>query len=61
MTPIHELINRIRWDEAFVKGDFVLATMTERITNYPGTVSADLSYPERSFFLSGHKSGWLTS
>lgn len=24
MTPIHELLNRIQWDEAFSKGDFVI-------------------------------------
>lgn len=24
MIPIHELINRIRWDEVFAKGDFVI-------------------------------------
>ena len=24
MIPIHELINRIRWDEAFAKGNFVI-------------------------------------
>lgn len=24
MTPIHELLNRIRWDEAYAKGDFVI-------------------------------------
>ena len=24
MIPIHELLNRIRWDEAFAQGDFVI-------------------------------------
>jgi len=24
MTPIHELLNRIRWDRAFAEGDFVI-------------------------------------
>ena len=24
MIPIHELLNRIRWDEAFAKGSFVI-------------------------------------
>lgn len=24
MTPIHELLNRIRWDESFAAGDFVI-------------------------------------
>lgn len=24
MTPIHELLNRLRWDAAFAKGRFVL-------------------------------------
>lgn len=25
MQPIHELLNRIRWDEEFAKGDFEIA------------------------------------
>ena len=24
MIPIHELINRIRWNEAFAKGNFII-------------------------------------
>ncbi len=24
MTPIHELLNRIRWDRAFAQGEFII-------------------------------------
>lgn len=38
MTPIHELLNRIRWDEAFGKGDFVIGYLDrveDRIIHVP--------------------------
>jgi uncharacterized protein (UPF0248 family) len=38
MIPIHELINRIRWDEAFAKGYFVIGyydRKNKKITRTP--------------------------
>ncbi len=32
MTPIHELLNRIRWDPEFAKGDFTLGYF-DRVEN----------------------------
>lgn len=61
MIPIHELINRIRWDEALAKGNFIIGYYDRKNKNYPGAVSADPPHPGRSFFLSGHISGWFAS
>jgi len=38
MIPIHELLNRIRWDQEFAKGEFVLGYydhVEDRIINVP--------------------------
>ncbi len=38
MIPIHELLNRIRWDEAYGKADFVIGyydRMEDRILTVP--------------------------
>ncbi len=48
MTPIHELLNRVRWDPEFSKGDFQLGyydRAEDRIIRVP---LKELSFPEDS-------------
>ncbi|MBE0540111.1 MAG: DUF504 domain-containing protein [Verrucomicrobia bacterium] len=48
MVPIHELLNRIRWDPEFAKGDFQLGyydRAEDRIIQVP---LKEITYPEDS-------------
>lgn len=50
MTPIQDLLNRIRWDKEFGQGDFVIA-YHDRIKNDLVEVALkDLTFPEGEHF-----------
>ena len=48
MTPIHELLNRIRWDPEFAKGDFQLGYYDRAEDRIILVAFQELTFPDES-------------
>lgn len=58
MTPIHELLNRIRWDKEFARGHFEIGYLDRHLKGIQRVFLADVSFPaQRQFFELADENG----